>query len=115
MKAKRAAVKTTTKTAQAKGRAVPRPVPRPFEMHWGGGQIVEEAAWSGPHHEPAIQLMQYEDGEAAGTASVRFCFYSPGGQFQRGALIVDEDAIAGLREALRKTPRLRALLKRLVA
>jgi len=109
---KRAAVKKATKTvAKAKGRAVPRP----FEMHWGGGQIVEEASWSGPHHEPAIQLMQYEDGEAAGTASVRFCFYSRGGQFQRGALILDEHAIAGLREALRKTPRLRALLKRLVA
>ena len=54
-----------------------RAVPRPFEMHWGSGQIVEEASWTGPHHEPAIQLMQYEDGEAAGTASVRFCFYSP--------------------------------------
>ena len=59
--------------------------------------------------------MQYEDGEAAGTASVRFCFYSPGGQFQRGALILDEQAIKGLRDALRKTPRLRSLLKKLVA
>ena len=92
-----------------------RAVPRPFEMHWGSGQIVEEASWTGPHHEPAIQLMQYEDGEAAGTASVRFCFYSPGGQFQRGALILDEQAIKGLREALKQTPRLRALLKQLVA
>ena len=43
-----------------------RPVPRPFEMHWGRGQIVEEASWTGPHHEPTIQLMQYDDGEAAG-------------------------------------------------
>ncbi len=84
-------------------------------MHWGGGRIVEEAAWTGPHHEPAIQLMQYEDGEAAGTASVRFCFYSGGGQFQRGALIIDAEAIEGLRQALKGAPRLRALLKRLVS
>lgn len=92
-----------------------RPIPRPFEMHWGSGHIVEEAAWTGEHHEPVIQLMQYDDGEASGTSSVRFCFYNHTGQFQRGALIIDEEAIAGLRQALRKTPRLRALLRKLVA
>lgn len=92
-----------------------RPLPRPFEMHWGSGQIVEEAAWTGEHHEPVIQLMQYEEGEASGTSSVRFCFYNHNGQFQRGALIIDEEAIAGLRQALKKTPRLRALLRKLVA
>jgi hypothetical protein len=100
-----------TKITAAKKRSVPRP----FEMHWGRGQIVEEAAWAGEHHEPAIQLMRYEDGEAAGTESIRFCFYNHSGQFQRGALIVDEQAIAGLRAALKKTPRLRALLRKLVA
>lgn len=91
-----------------------RTVPRPFEMHWGRGRIVEEAAWTGGHHEPAIQLMRYDDGEAAGTESIRFCFYNHAGQFQRGALIVDEEAIAGLRAALKQTPRLRALLRKLV-
>jgi hypothetical protein len=92
-----------------------RRVPRPFTMHWGGGEIVEEATHTGPHHEPAIQLMEYHDGEAAGSVAVRFCYYSHDGRFQRGALMVDEDAIAGLRAALRKTPRLRTLLRRLVA
>ena len=92
-----------------------RPLPRPFEMHWGSGQIVEEAAWTGEHHEPVIQLMQYEDGEAAGSTSIRFCFYNHAGQFQRGALIVDQEAIAGLRSALKKAPRLHALLRKLVA
>jgi hypothetical protein len=91
-----------------------RRVPRPFTMHWGGGEIVEEASYTGPHHEPTIQLMEYRDGEAAGSVSVRFCYYSHDGRFQRGALMVDEETIAGLREALRKTPRLRALLRRLV-
>ena len=84
-------------------------------MHWGDGQIVEEAAWTGPHHEPVIQLMEYEDGEAAGSVTVRFCSYNHNGQFQRSPLMVDEEAIKGLREALKKTPRLRKLLRRLVA
>lgn len=92
-----------------------RSLPRPFEYHWGRGQIVEEASYSGPHHESAIQLMQYEDGEAAGTIAVRFCYYSPNGRFQRSPLVVGEDAIDGLRDALKQSPKLRALLKRLVA
>ena len=93
----------------------PRVLPRPFTMHWGGGQIIEEATWSGPHHEPSIQLLQYTDGEAAGTYSVRFCFYSPDGRFQRSPLMLDGDAIEGMRTALRKTPRLRQLLRKLTA
>ena len=91
-----------------------RSVPRPFNYHWGSGQIVEEAAYSGPHHEPAIQLLQYDEGEAAGTVAVRFCYYSPDGRFQRSPLLIDDGAIDGLRDALARTPRLRALLKRLV-
>jgi len=48
---------------------VSRKVPRPFKMHWGSGQIVEEASCVGEHHEPAIQLMEYSDGDAAATVS----------------------------------------------
>jgi hypothetical protein len=91
-----------------------RQVPRGFEMHWGSGQIVEEASWTGPHHEPTIQLMRYDDGEAAGSVTVRFCSYNHGGQFQRSPLMVDQEAIAGLREALKNTPELRKILRALV-
>jgi hypothetical protein len=91
-----------------------RKIPRPFEMHWGRGEIVEEASYLSPHHEPSIQLMEYTEGEAAGGVSVRFCFYSPRGAFQRSPMIVGEEEIEGLRRALQSTPRLRALLKRLV-
>jgi hypothetical protein len=91
-----------------------RALPRPFNYHWGSGQIVEEAAYSGEHHEPAIQLLQYDEGEAAGGWSVRFCFYSRDGRFQRSPLVVGDDDIAGLRRALAETPRLRALLQRLI-
>ena len=91
-----------------------RPLPRPFTYHWGSGQIVEEAAYTGQHHEPAIQLLEYDEGEAAGGWSMRFCFYSREGRFQRSPLVVGDDELDGLRAALQHTPRLRALLKRLV-
>ena len=91
-----------------------RSLPRPFSYHWGGGQIVEEAAYTGQHHEPSIQLLEYDEGEAAGGWSIRFCFYSREGRFQRSPLVVGDDELDGLRAALKRTPRLRALLKRLV-
>ena len=91
-----------------------RSLPRPFSYHWGSGRVVEEASYSGRHHEPAIQLLEYEEGEAAGGWSIRFCFYNLDGRFQRSPLLVDEDGLDGLRTALARTPRLRALLKRLV-
>ena len=91
-----------------------RPLPRPFNYQWGSGQIVEEASYSGRHHDPAIQLLEYDEGEAAGSWSVRFCFYNHGGRFQRSPLLVGEDEMDGLRSALKQTPRLRELLKRLV-
>jgi len=91
-----------------------RAIPRPFNYHWGSGQIVEEAAYSGQHHEPAIQLLQYDEGEASGGWSIRFCFYNPRGHFQRSPLVIGDDELKGLRAALKKSPKLRKLLKRLV-
>ena len=92
-----------------------RKLPRPFEMHWGRGEIVEEATFSGEYHEPAIQLMLYTEGEAQGSFSLRFCSYNHRGMFQRSPLMVGEAEIAGLRKALRQTPRLREILRQLVS
>lgn len=94
--------------------APPRKLPRPFEMHWGRGEIVEEATFSGEYHEPTIQLMAYTEGEAAGSFSLRFCSFNHRGMFQRSPLMVGEAEIAGLRKALRETPRLRQILRQLV-
>jgi len=94
--------------------APPRKLPRPFEMHWGRGEIVEEASYEGEYHEPCIQLMEYQEGEAAGSFSIRFCTYNHRGMFQRSPLMVGEADIEGLRKALHETPRLLAVLKRLV-
>jgi hypothetical protein len=91
-----------------KGRAVPRP----FEFHWGRGEIVEEASYTGTYTEPAIQLLEYEDGGAHG---IRFCYYNHDGRFQRSPMMIDsEDSLNGLRAALKTTPQLRSLLKKLV-
>jgi hypothetical protein len=91
-----------------------RKLPRPFTMHWGHGQIIEEATYSAEHHEPSIQLLRYDDAEHAGNLTIRFCYYSPDGRFQRSPMMLGKDEIAGLRKALTSTPKLRALLKKLV-
>lgn len=92
-----------------------RKVPRPFKYEWGSGSVVEEAAIESEHHEPVIQLLRYEGGDEDGREAVRFCFYNLTGQFQRHPLMVGTDDIAKLRAALKDTPQLRAILKRLVA
>jgi hypothetical protein len=91
-----------------------RKVPRPFEMHWGSGEIVEEATYSGEWHEPCIQLMHYTEGEAAGSLTLRFCTYNHEGRFQRSPLMLSEADIHGLRDAIREAPQVHALLRRLV-
>lgn len=83
-------------------------------MHWGGGMITEEASFTSPWAEPTIQLMEYTDGEVAGSWSIRFCSFSHKGQFQRSPLMINEDGIEAMREALRGTPKLWAILRRLV-
>lgn len=88
-----------------------RRVPRPFAVHWGKGQIVEEASYDGEHHRPCIQLLEFEDG----SFSIRLCYYNHEGRFQRSPLMVGEDGFAGLREALTETPRLTSLLRDIVA
>ena len=91
-----------------------RRLPRPFSMPWGNGQIVEEASFSGEYHEPTLQLLEYTDGPAQGSLSVRFCYYGHDGRFQRGPLLVQEDDLDGLRESLAQAPRLQALLRRMI-
>jgi hypothetical protein len=96
------------KSEQKRGREVPRP----FAFHWGGGQIIEEAAFVGEHVEPAIQLLEYEG--HPGSYGIRFCYYNHDGRFQRSPMMIDsEESLEGLRKALRDTPKLRALLKKL--
>ena len=88
-----------------------RTLPRPFSLHWGNGRIVEEATYAGQHHQPSLQLLEFADGSAA----VRFCYYDHAGRFQRSPLIVSNDEIAGLKDALTAAPRLRSLLRELVS
>ncbi len=90
-------------------------VPRPFSMHWGDGEIVEEARFDGEHTAPAIQLMQFQTGDAAGSVALRFCHFSHAGRFQRSPLIVSEAEVERLREAVLANPLVRELLLRIAS
>lgn len=90
-----------------------RKIPRAFTMHWGSGNIVEEAWITNEHHEPTVQLLEYSDGEAMGEVTIRFCSFREG-RFQRSPLMISESDLGPLREAIAKQPRLHALLRRLV-
>ena len=87
---------------------------RAFALHWGSGVVTEEARYSGEYSAPAVQLLEFTDGEAAGSLSIRFCHFDHRGRFQRSPLILSEAEIPSMREALSATPRLRELLWRLV-
>jgi hypothetical protein len=89
--------------------------PRTFDLHWGSGIIAEEVRFEGEHHVPAIQLLEFTQGETAGALSIRFCYYDHRGRFQRGPLILSDSEIDGLRRALEAAPRLKALLRELSA
>lgn len=83
-------------------------------MHWGSGLSVEGAVAEGPYHIPVMQLLEYIDGPAAGSVSLRFCAFSHDGRFERNPLIMDDVAIDGMRHAFRQTPRLRSPIARLI-
>jgi hypothetical protein len=87
---------------------------RTFSLHWGSGVIEEEASAVDQYHRSAIQLLRFTEGASAGTREIRFCYYDPQGRFQRSPLIVDEDGLKALARALRSTPTLRRMLRRLV-
>jgi hypothetical protein len=89
----------------------PRKLPRPFTMPWGNGQVVEEVGVDTEHNELVIQLMRYDDFEPV---TVRFCQYWLDGRFQRQPMMLGEDDIPAMREALKRSPEIRALLQRLV-
>ncbi len=95
--------------------AVPdRRIPRAFTLPWGSGQVTEEAAIEGGLHAPSIQLLHYELGARKGQNAVRFVAYDEDGHLEQRPLIVNEREIAALRREVQRSPRLRALLRRLV-
>ena len=91
-----------------------RRVPRAFSLPWGSGLIIEEAAIEGGLHAPALQLLNYEKGEKKGQKAVRFAAYSQDGEMERRPLIINERELATLKREIERSPRLKALLRRLV-
>jgi len=84
--------------------------PRPFSLHRGNGQITEEATAEGPYHNPTIQLLEFEDG----SLSLRFCYFSHDGRFQRSPLIIGDDTIPALRQSIKQNPKIQSLLRQLL-
>ncbi len=91
-----------------------RKVPRKFSLHFGSGVVAEEATFEGEHHQPTIQLLDFTEGDATGSVMLRFCGYNTRGQFMRDPLILNEEDIAQLREAVRNSPRIAGLLRQLL-
>lgn len=91
-----------------------RRVPRAFSLPWGSGLIIEEAGVEGGLHAPALQLLNYEKGEKKGQSAIRFAAYSTDGEMERRPLIVNERELATLKREIDRSPRLKALLRRLV-
>src|SRR2546430_6258312 len=85
-----------------------------FSLHWGSGVIEEEAQIETPYHRPTVQLLKFTHGAAAGSYEIRLCHYDLKGRFQRSPLIVDAADIPRLGRALKRTPKLRRLLGRLL-
>ncbi|MBM4406284.1 MAG: hypothetical protein FJ039_08920 [Chloroflexi bacterium] len=85
-----------------------RKLPRPFAMPWGKGNITEEVQVIRDHWEPAIQLMEYEDG----SKSLRFCFYTKG-RFNRNPMMLGEEDLDEMAAELKSAPKIKAMLKRL--
>ncbi|HYB92099.1 MAG TPA: hypothetical protein VEC38_13775 [Candidatus Binataceae bacterium] len=88
--------------------------PRTFSLHWGSGIIEEEVRVATAYHVPAIQLLKFTEGITKGSYEIRFCAYDHRGRFQRMPLIIGEDHIAKLRNELKKAPKLKRMLARLV-
>ena len=87
---------------------------RRFNFHWGSGVVAEEARFESEWHDPAIQLLSYDEGEMAGGLAVRCCFFNKKGRFQRSPLLIGEGDLEEMRVALEQMPRLRELLRKLV-
>ena len=85
-----------------------------FSFHWGSGHIAEEAQVEGKYNLPTFQLMKYTDGPSKGTSTLRFCQYNHRGMFSRSPLMMGVEEVEMMRNALKETPELLALMRQLV-
>ncbi|MFQ5941316.1 MAG: hypothetical protein ACE5KA_06435 [Nitrososphaerales archaeon] len=92
--------------------ATQRKLPRRFGFDWGGGYVIEEVSIkcniSAHTWEPAIQLLEYDDGEQ----QLRFCVYT-GKRFKRMPLLIGTEEITALRKQIKKSRRIKNLLTKL--
>ena len=80
-------------------------------MPWGDGQVVDEVGIDTEYNELVIQLLRYDEFDGA---TIRFCQYWLDGRFQRQPMMIREQDIDRMRDALKDAPEIKALLQRLV-
>ena len=80
-------------------------------MPWGDGQVVDEVGIDTEYNELVIQLLRYDEHDGA---TIRFCQYWLDGRFQRQPMLIREQDIDRMRDALKDAPEIKALLQRLV-
>ncbi len=86
-------------------------IPRPFNFKkLGKGEIIEEVAVEYEDWAPAIQVLEFENGQKV----LRFCYYAKSGELAPRALYVDNTDVANLREEMKKKPRVRKFLQSLL-
>ena len=77
-------------------------------MPWGGGMVIEEVSVVSKHHEPTIQLLQFDSGDRV----IRFCSYNDG-KFSRPPLMIDEKDLRRLGKATTKAKKIRKMISKL--
>jgi len=77
-------------------------------MSFGSGMIVEEASISSKYHEPAIQLLKFDNGNKV----IRFCSYNKG-RFSRSPLMIDEKDLRKLGNMIKKEKDISKLISKL--
>jgi hypothetical protein len=87
-------------------------IPRPFMFKkLGEGNIIEEAVVEYKTWAPAFQLLKFTDG----SEMLRFCYYAKSGQIAPRALSLNDEDVDNLREEIKKKPKVRKFLQRLLS
>ena len=70
--------------------------------------VIEEVSVSSKHHEPTIQLLQFDSGDRV----IRFCSYNDG-RFSRSPLMIDEKDLRRLGKVTANAKQIRKLVSKL--
>jgi hypothetical protein len=88
--------------------------PRFVQLPWGRAQVIDEVSFESSGGDQPVSVGVAHLREPDGTELVRF-FYRSSGRVMRGPLTLRAADRAGLKAALASSPKLRRLIRELVA